>query len=165
MDECNLVMLIDRRITVMNDHHPWDFTCKTCGSHKLTVTRVWKILAGPDSEIWQEWGPLEADHLWRFEFKEKIEKEKYKDDEVERRDFGEYTKDDSSSKPEEYEIFEKESDPEGDEFYVNCAGCVSCCQFPSSRTLVMRWPGYGAAADRARRAWASRWQWPQQAAR
>jgi len=123
MDECNLVMLIDRRITVMNDHHPWDFTCKTCGSHKLTVTRVWKILTGPDSEIWQEWGPLEADHLWRFEFKEKIEKEKYKDDEVERRDFGEYTKDDSSSKPEEYEIFEKESDPEGDEFYVNCAGC------------------------------------------
>jgi len=100
----------------------------------LTVTRVWKILTGPDSEIWQEWGPLEADHLWRFEFKEKIEKEKDKDDEVERRDFGEYT-------------------------------CVSCCQFPSSRTLVMRWPGYGAAADRARRAWASRWQWPQQAAR
>ena len=55
----------------MNDKS-WEFTCKTCGAHKLTVTRVWHILAGPDSETWQEWGPLEANHLWRFEFKEKL---------------------------------------------------------------------------------------------
>jgi hypothetical protein len=107
----------------MNDHQSLEFTCKTCGGHELTVTRVWKILAGPDSERWQEWGPLEADHHWRYEFKEKIEKEKDNDDEVERWDFDEYTKDDSSSKPEEYEIFEEESDPEGDEFFVNCASC------------------------------------------
>ena len=36
----------------MSDNQPWAFTCKTCGGHKLTVTRVWKILAGPDSESW-----------------------------------------------------------------------------------------------------------------
>jgi len=107
----------------MNDHQLLEFTCKTCGGHQLNVTRVWKILAGPDSERWQEWGPLEADHHWRYEFKEKIGKEKDNDDEVERWDFDEYTKDDSSSKPEEYEIFEEESDPGGDEFYVNCASC------------------------------------------
>jgi hypothetical protein len=67
------LMMLDRRSTAMDDHQLWEFTCKTCGSHKLTVTRVWEILAGPDSETWQEWGPLEADHHWRFEFKEKIE--------------------------------------------------------------------------------------------
>jgi hypothetical protein len=67
-------MMIERRITALNDQQPWKFTCKTCGARKLTVTRVWEILAGPDSETWQEWGPLEANHLWRFEFKEKIEK-------------------------------------------------------------------------------------------
>lgn len=38
----------------MNDDQPWEFTCKTCGGHKLTVYRVWNILAGPDSETWQE---------------------------------------------------------------------------------------------------------------
>jgi hypothetical protein len=109
----------------MNDHQPWEFTCKTCGSHRLTVTRVWKILAGPDSESWQEWGPLEADHHWLFEFKERIEKEKDKDnvDEVEQWDFGKYTKDNSSSEPEEYEIYEPVNNPGNDKFYVNCAGC------------------------------------------
>ena len=109
----------------MNDTQSWEFTCKTCGGHKLNVTRVWKILAGPDSESWQEWGPLEADHHWRFKFKEKIKKEKYRDrdDEVERWDFAEYTKDNSSSTPEEYEIFEPESNPGNDRFYVNCANC------------------------------------------
>jgi hypothetical protein len=110
----------------MNDKQPWEFTCKTCGGHKLNVTRVWKILAGPDSEIWQEWGPLEADHHWRFKFKEKVEVEKDwdgGDDEVDRWDFAEYTKDNSSSTPEEYEIFEPESNPGNDRFYVNCANC------------------------------------------
>jgi len=111
----------------MDDHQPWKFTCKTCGGHKLTVTRVWKILAGPDSEIWQEWGPLEADHYWHYEFKERVEKNP--DDKIENWDFGEYTKDNSSSKPKEYEIHEHESDPEGDKFYVNCASCDRDIEF------------------------------------
>jgi hypothetical protein len=38
----------------MNEPQPWEFTCKTCGGHNLTVTHVWSILAGPDSESWQE---------------------------------------------------------------------------------------------------------------
>lgn len=110
----------------MNDIQPWEFTCKTCGENKLNVTRVWKILAGPESEIWQEWGPLLADHHWRFKFKEKVEVEKYldgEDDGVNRWDFAAYTKDNSSSKPEEYEIFEQHSNPGKDRFYVNCANC------------------------------------------
>ncbi len=107
----------------MNDKQPWEFTCKTCGGHSLTVNHIWNILAGPDSESWQEWGPLEANHLWRYDFKEKIEKEGDPDDEVERGDFGEFAEDDSDSEPEEYEIFEQEGDPESDEFYVNCASC------------------------------------------
>jgi hypothetical protein len=114
-------MMIDRRSKAMIDHQPWEFTCKTCGGNNLTVTRIWTILAGPDSESWQEWGPLDADHLWRFEFKEKIEQNE--DDEVERGDFGEYAEDDSASEPEEYETFEPESDPESDEFFVNCSNC------------------------------------------
>jgi hypothetical protein len=48
----------------------------------LNVTRVWKILARPDSESLQEWGLLEADYHWTFEFKEKIEKEKDSDDNI-----------------------------------------------------------------------------------
>jgi hypothetical protein len=107
----------------MSDNQPWEFTCKTCGGHRLTVMHTWTILAGPDSERWQEWGPLEADHLWHFDNKEKIETENDEDDEAERGDFGEYAEDDSSSRPEEYEVFEPENDPESDEFYVNCAGC------------------------------------------
>jgi len=120
----------------MSDLQPWEFTCKTCGSHNLTVTRVWKILAGPDSETWQEWGPLEANHEWRFEFKEKIEKEKDtdNDDEVERWDFGEYTKDISSSKPEEYEIYEPEDNPGNDKFYVNCTNCDREIEFGWSQS-------------------------------
>jgi hypothetical protein len=56
----------------MNNESPWAFTCKTCGGHDLNVFRFWTILAGPDSEAWQEWGPLEADHRWHFEFKQKL---------------------------------------------------------------------------------------------
>jgi len=107
----------------MNDYQPWEFTCKTCGDHSLTVTHNWTILAGSDNESWQECGPLESDHLLRFNDREKIEKEDDEEDEVERGDFGEFAEDDSASKPEEFEIFEQESDPESDEFYVNCAGC------------------------------------------
>ncbi len=58
----------------MENLQPWTFTCKTCGGHDLTVTRIWSILAGTDSESWQEWGPLEAGHLWHYDYKEKIEK-------------------------------------------------------------------------------------------
>jgi hypothetical protein len=104
----------------MNDPQLWKFTCKTCGGHSLTVTHTWNVLAGNDSETWQEWGPLEADHLWHYNYKEKIEKE---DVEVERGDFGEFAEDDSDSEPGEYEAVEQESDPESDEFYVNCAYC------------------------------------------
>ena len=105
----------------MSDNHLPKFTCKKCGSHELIVTHLWSILAGPDSESWQEWGPLEADHRWHYDFKEQIEKEE--DDEVERGDFGEFAEDDSDSEPEEYEMLERDDDPESDEFYVNCAGC------------------------------------------
>ena len=106
----------------MNDDQPWEFTCKTCGGHGLNVFRMWTVLAGPDSESWQEWGPLEADHLWRFEFKKKIESEEDEDD-VERAEFAEYAKDVSSSEPEEYEIYEPEDNSGNDRFYVSCASC------------------------------------------
>ncbi len=107
----------------MNDYQPWEFTCKICGGHNLTVTRIWTTLAGPVSEHWQEWGPLEADHHWHYEFKERVEENP--DDEVERGDFGEFAEDNSASDPEEYEIFEQQNNPESDEFYVNCASCGS----------------------------------------
>ena len=114
----------------MNDQQPWEFTCKTCGGHRLTVYRVWTILAGPDTESWQEWGPLNADHSWRFEFKEMVAEE---EDEVERGDFGEYVDDDSTSEPEDYEIHEPESNPGNDKFYVNCAGCDREIEFGWSK--------------------------------
>jgi hypothetical protein len=107
----------------MTDQQPWEFTCKNCGGHNLTVKHVWSILVGPESESWQEWGQLEPDHLWRYEFKEKIKQAKDEEGEVERGDFGGFAEDDSDSKPEEYEIFEQKSDPESDEFYVACASC------------------------------------------
>ena len=105
----------------MNKHKTWEFTCKTCGMHDLTVRRVWTILAGPETETWQEWGALKPDHRWHFEFKEKIEQ--HENNEIERGDFDEFAEDDSDSDPENYETFEAESDTENDEFYVNCAGC------------------------------------------
>jgi hypothetical protein len=109
----------------MNDQQPWKFSCKTCGAHKLTVTRVWEILAGPDSETWQEWGPLDANHLWRFEFKEKIEKKS--EDQEDRADyrwaFGKYKNDNAISKPADYEIYELQVNPGNDIFCVTCAGC------------------------------------------
>ena len=118
----------------MNDHQHWEFTCKTCGGHKLTVTHVWNVLAGPDSESWQEWGPLEADHHWHYDFKEKIETEEDEEDEVERGDLGEFAEDDSDSEPEEYEVVNQESDPESDELYVNCASCDREIEFGRSES-------------------------------
>ena len=105
----------------MNATRPWEFTCIKCGGHNLIVTRIWTVLAGPLSERWQEWGLLEAGHLWRFEYQEKIGQNE--DDAVERGDFGEYAEDDSATEPEDYEIFEPQDDPESDEFYVNCESC------------------------------------------
>ena len=109
----------------MNDYIPWEFTCKTCGGHNITVFRSWTVLAGPASESWQEWGPLEPNHHWHFEFKKRLEKEKAEvgADDVEGWDFAEYAKDTSSSRPEEYEIYEPEDNPGNDRFDVNCAGC------------------------------------------
>ena len=76
----------------MNDiTQPRQFTCKTCGGHELIVTHIWNILAGNNSERWQEWGPLKGNHHWHYEFEEKIEKNA--DDEVQRGDFGEFQED------------------------------------------------------------------------
>ena len=107
----------------MKDNDPWGFICNTCGGHNLTVTHVWSILAGPVSESWQEWGPLQADHLWRYDFKAKIEKEEDKDQEVERWDLGEFVEDYSDSGPEAYEKLDTEKNRGNDVFYVNCADC------------------------------------------
>ncbi len=71
----------------MDESGAFKFTCKDCGGHKLIVTHRWTIQAGPDSEDWQEWGPLNDDHHWHYEFKEKVEQNT--EDEVQRGDFGE----------------------------------------------------------------------------
>jgi len=105
----------------VNDNDGFKFTCKDCGDHNLIVTHVWSILAEADSERWQEWGPLKDNHHWQFEFKEKIEENE--DDEVQRGDLGEFVEDESASEPEEYEIYEAETDRESDEFFVNCGNC------------------------------------------
>jgi hypothetical protein len=47
----------------MNDHQLLVYTCKTCGGQGLSVSHTGTILAGPDTESWQEWGQLDADHL------------------------------------------------------------------------------------------------------
>ena len=123
----------------MNDTDGYKFTCKDCGDHNLIVTHVWNILAGEDSERWQEWGPLKDNHHWQFEFKEKVEENA--DDEVERGDLGEFEEDESASEPEEYEIFEAEMDRDGDEFFVNCGNCDREIEFgwsqPDRRGLIL----------------------------
>lgn len=125
----------------MNNNDVSKFTWHTCGGHELIVAHVWRILAGADSEKWQEWGPLEAGHLWHYDYKEKMGKKEDEDNEVERGDFGEFAEDDSDSEPEEYEVLEQESDPESDEFYVNCAGCDREIEFggsqPDRRGLIL----------------------------
>jgi hypothetical protein len=128
-----------RRHKVMDNNDSSKFTCKECGSHNLTVTHVWSILAGADSERWQEWGQLKDNHHWHYEFKEKIEENA--DDEVQTGDFSEFEEDDSASEPEEYEIHEKEADRENDEFFLNCEGCDREIEFgwsqPDRRGLIM----------------------------
>ena len=114
---------MDKKENNLKEALPCEFTCKTCGGHKLTVFHVWTILAGPDTESWQEWGPLDTNHLWHFKFKEKIEKEKVIDDDPDPWGFGEYAKDSSSSKPKDFEIYEPEGNPGNDKFFVNCTSC------------------------------------------
>jgi len=115
----------------MDDQPVSKFTCKECGSHKLTVTHTWSIQAGPNSEQWQEWGPLKDNHHWHYEFREKVEADA--DDETERGDFGDLEEDDSVSEPEEYEVYETGGTQENDEFYVNCEGCDREIEFGWSK--------------------------------
>jgi hypothetical protein len=123
----------------MNDNDSFKFTCKECGDHNLIVTHVWSVLAEANSERWQEWGPLKDNHHWLFEFKEKIEKNE--DDEVQRGDLGEFEQDESDSEPEEYEIYETETDRESDEYFVNCGNCDREVEFgwsqPDRRGLIL----------------------------
>jgi hypothetical protein len=126
----------------MNDNDVSKFTCKECGGHKLIVTHVWNILAGVNSERWQEWGPLKDNHHWQYEFREQVEEEDT-DNEVERGDFGDYEEDDSATEPEEYEeIYGTKNDRENDEYYVNCENCDREIEFgwsePDRRGLI--WP-------------------------
>lgn len=41
-----IVKMIGRE-NIMDNNRPWEFTGKTCGDHKLTVTHILSILAGP----------------------------------------------------------------------------------------------------------------------
>ena len=115
------------------------FTCTQCGSHELIVTHVWYIQAGNASEHWQEWGPLNDSHHWQYEFKEMIEE--IANDEVQRGDFGEFEEDDSTSEPEEYEIYETKTNRESDDFFINCGNCDREIEFgwsqPDRRGLIL----------------------------
>lgn len=108
----------------MNQYEPWEFTCKTCGGHSINVFRTWTVLTGPDSETWQEWGPLDANHLWRFKFKKKLEQEADRDEAFEGWDFAEYVKQGKSKyRPQDFEASEPVDNPGNDIFYVRCANC------------------------------------------
>jgi hypothetical protein len=107
------------------------FTCKECGGHTLVVTHVWDLLAGANSERWQEWGPLNDHHHWKYEFREKVEDDQ--EDEVQRGDFGDFQEDDSSSEPADFEVYGTETDRENDEFYVNCESCDREVEFGWSK--------------------------------
>jgi len=123
----------------MNVKEVFKFTCKECGGHTLVVNHTWNILAGANSERWQEWGPLKGDHHWHYEFREKIDDDI--ENEVQRGDFGEFEEDDSASEPEEYEAYGTEDDKESDEFYVNCESCDREVEFgwskPDRHGLIM----------------------------
>ena len=123
----------------MNDTNISKFTCKDCGGNKLIITHVWNILAGTDSERWQEWGPLKNNHHWQFQYKEKIGDAS--EDEVQRGDLGEFQEDDSASEPEEYELHEPALDRENDDFFINCENCDREIAFgwsqPDRRGLVL----------------------------
>ena len=93
MDIHRPVVKSNRRSTFSNFTDLTKFTCNECGEHILIVTYVWSVLAGAQSERWQEWGPLKDNHYWNYKFKEKIEKNA--DDEVRRGNLGEFAEDDS----------------------------------------------------------------------
>jgi hypothetical protein len=122
----------------MDGSDAFKFTCRKCGSHNLVVTHVWNIQAGPDSERWREWGPLKDDHHWHYEFKEEVQANE--DDEVQRGDRGEFEDDDSTTEPEEYEVYEAATNRESDEFFVNCGNCDREIEFgwsePDRRGLI-----------------------------
>ena len=124
----------------MNDIDVSKFTCKECGGHDLIVTHAWDILAGANTERWQEWGPLIDNHHWKYEFREKIEDDL--ENELQRGDFGDFQEDDSASEPEEYEVYGSENNQEDDEYFVNCENCDREIEFgwskPDHRGLI--WP-------------------------
>ncbi len=123
----------------MNEIDTPKFTCKRCGHHELIVTHIWNIQAGIASERWQEWGPLKDNHHWQYQFKEKIEENE--DDEVQRGDFGDFEEDDSTSEPEEFEIYEAETNRESDDYFVRCGNCDREIEFgwsqPDRRGLIL----------------------------
>jgi hypothetical protein len=123
----------------MDDKVTSKFTCKECGGHTLIVTHIWNILAGVNSERWQEWGVLKENHHWQYEFKERVEDNT--DDNVQTGDFSDFEEDDSASEPEDYEIHEAETSREEDEFFVNCEGCDREVEFgweqPDRRGLIL----------------------------
>jgi hypothetical protein len=129
----------ERKKYSLNDNDVYKFTCKECGDHMLLVTHVWSVLAGDNSERWQEWGPLKDNHHWKYEGKEKIEENR--DDEVQRGDFSEFEEDESTSEPEDYEIHKPETDRESDEYFVNCGYCDHEIEFgwsePDRRGLIL----------------------------
>lgn len=84
----------------MTDEDPPKFTCKECGGHTLIV---WNVLAGVNSERWQEWGPLKNNHHWRYEFRGKIEDDV--ENEVQRGDFEEDDSARSSRVPGQSTVF------------------------------------------------------------
>ena len=132
-------VLHQKRRTRMNLNEVSKFTCKVCGGRELTVTHVWTLQAGDESERWQEWGLLKNDHHWKYEFKEKVDQQE--EEEAERGDFGEFALDDSDSEPQEYEVHEVETDREDDEFLLNCGNCEREVEFgwsqPDRRGLIL----------------------------
>jgi len=102
----------------------------------LTVTHIWNIWPGRIVESWQEWGPLEADHLWHYDSR-KMEKEEDEDDEVERGDFGEFAEDDSDSEPEDT----KPSNRKATRRVTNLCDCAGC-----DREIEFGWSNPIAAA-------------------
>ena len=48
------------------------FTCKTCGSHDLKVTHEFDVSNGSYTEHWREWGPLDDDHHFSYDDREKM---------------------------------------------------------------------------------------------
>ena len=139
LQQARISKTVGKSSAMRKDKAAFMFTCNNCGGHNLMVTRVWTLLAGVESERWQEWGPLKDNHHWRFEFEEKIEEKA--DHEVQRGDIGEYEEDDSASEPEEYEVFETEHSSESDEFFLNCGDCDREVEFgwskPDRRGLIM----------------------------